>query len=57
MDIHTMRLAVSRAYNGQKWKDRVRDMSDEQVMAIYHKMLGSGQVKKNRGPVYKQLSY
>lgn len=47
MSIEEMRRAVSKAYDGQKWKDKVRDMSDAQVTAIYHKMAGSGQIKKN----------
>lgn len=30
-----MRLAVSRAYRGDKWKEKVRAMSDQQVIALY----------------------
>lgn len=55
MDINSMRLAVMKVYDGQKWKDKVHEMSDSQVTAIYHKMIGSGQIKQNRGPVYKVI--
>ena len=55
MTVGEMRLAISKVYDGQKWKDKVRDMSDSQVTAIYHKMIGSGQIKQNRGPVYKVI--
>ena len=30
-----MRLAVSRAYRGDKWKEKVRAMSERQVIALY----------------------
>jgi hypothetical protein len=55
MDVKDMRKAVSDEYDGEKWKDKVRNMSDAQVVAIYYRMIGCGQVKQNRGPVYKRL--
>lgn len=53
--IEQMRNEVSKAYNGQKWKDKVRNMSDAQVTAIYYKMNGTGQVKKNTYDPYKNF--
>lgn len=45
MTVGEMRRAISKAYDGKKWKDRVRKMTDEQVTAIYYKMTSSGQIK------------
>lgn len=38
-----MRLAVSRAYRGDKWKAKVRAMPDQQVIALYFTFKEKGQ--------------
>lgn len=45
MSVEEMRRAISKAYDGKKWKDKVRAMSDGQVTAIFYKMASSGQIK------------
>lgn len=38
MNIVQMRNEVSTAYLGKAWKDKVKKMSDNQVIAIYYKL-------------------
>lgn len=35
MDIEAMRREIAKAYPGDKWAKRVRNMSAEQVTAVY----------------------
>lgn len=35
MDIESMRREITKAYPGEKWAKRVRNMSAEQVTAVY----------------------
>lgn len=44
MSIQQMRDALSVLYSGQKWIDRVKKMSDAQVLAIYNQKLSEGKV-------------
>ena len=47
MSISQMRTALCRLYRGApKWVDRVRKMSDNQVYAIYMRMLEAGGFSK-----------
>lgn len=46
MNVVSMRAILKRQYNGAyKWVNRVNNMSDNQVVAVYYRMLGSGQLK------------
>ena len=46
MSVEAMRAVLKRQYNGAyKWVNRVNKMSDNQVIAIYRRMQGSGQLK------------
>lgn len=46
MSVDTMRAILKRQYNGAyKWVTRVNGMSDGQVVAVYYRMLNSGQLK------------
>ena len=38
--VSEMRIAVSRVYNGRKWKIKVDNMDDRQVMALYYRFYG-----------------
>ena len=47
MSIDQMRAALCRLYGGApKWVDRVRKMPDNQVYAIYMRMLEAGGLSK-----------
>lgn len=39
------RMAVESAYKGPKWKDKVKRMSDEQVVAIHRSLTKAGKIK------------
>lgn len=42
MTVEEQRNAISKVYEGKKWKDRVRVMRADQVIAIYHTFLQRG---------------
>lgn len=46
MSVEAMRAVLRGQYNGAyKWITRVNNMSDSQVVAVYYRMLNSGQLK------------
>lgn len=45
-NIVTMRQIISDAYPGLKWKERVVNMSTNQVVAVYYNLLKSGKLEK-----------
>ena len=45
MSIEQMRRAIQLVYPGEKWKKRVSRMSDDQIIAIYHKFVDSKKIK------------
>lgn len=46
MSVEAMRAVLKKQYKGAyKWVNRVNNMSDNQVIAVYYRMLGSGQLK------------
>ena len=46
ISVSEMRIAVSRVYSGRRWKIKVDNMSDRQVMALYYRFYHSGQLEK-----------
>lgn len=42
MDVHQMRYLVKQAYSGKKWKQKVDNMSDGQVTALYYSLARRG---------------
>lgn len=49
MEVTTMRAILKKQYNGAfKWINRVNSMSDNQIIAIYFRMLRAGQLKQAR---------
>lgn len=40
-----MRTEISKVYPGYRWPARVKDMKDNQVKAIWHRMVRDGQLK------------
>ena len=46
MSVEAMRAVLRKQYSGAyKWVNRVNNMSDNQVVAVYYRMLNSGQLK------------
>ena len=46
MSVEAMRAVLKKQYNGSyKWVNRVNNMSETQVIAVYKRMQGSGQLK------------
>lgn len=49
--IDDMRTAVARKYPGPRWKRKVSDMSDNQIMALYYRFYHSDEEKKEEPKV------
>lgn len=47
MTVEQMRRAVRKVYHSDKWFNKVAKMSDNQVIAIYNKMLESGKLNND----------
>lgn len=46
MSVEQMRHVLRQQYGGAfKWLNRVKNMKDNQVMAVYFRMLSAGQIK------------
>lgn len=46
MSVQQMRAVLKRQYNGAyKWVNRVNKMSDDQVIAVYYRMLNAHRLK------------
>jgi len=39
------RIVVAAMYKGSAWKDKVKRMSDEQVVAIHRSLLKAGKIR------------
>ena len=46
MSIEQMRELVISVYPGKAWEERVRKMSDNQILAIYNRFLYTGKFNK-----------
>ncbi|MDX9917306.1 MAG: hypothetical protein RBT15_04745 [Gudongella sp.] len=61
MNVETMRIEIAKAYPGLGWKRKVKEMSENQVIAVYHTFQKGNKFKPARktqvGPVYKQLTF
>lgn len=52
ISVDDMRLLVSKAYKGPKWKYKVQNMTDRQVIALYFSFCEKGKFdKKPEKPV------
>ena len=58
MDIRYMRGFVAEQYPGIKWKEKVRHMSEEQIVAIYYSMVNrkNKQTKSKKEESYHQMT-
>lgn len=45
MRICDMRKTVAETYSGLSWKDRVKHMPDDQVLAVYKRMEREGELR------------
>ncbi len=46
MSVQQMRALLYKQYGGAyKWVNRVKAMSDNQIIAVYHRMLGAGKFR------------
>lgn len=57
MSIEQMRNAVSNAYDSWRWRERVSQMPNAQVIAIYKNMEGRGQLNKPKAKGRKKEQY
>lgn len=48
MDVSNMRYAIAGAYPGNRWKERVSYMPENQVIAIYNHFIKDGVFEKQR---------
>lgn len=44
MSVEQMRSLVIRAYPGPRWETKVRNMSDNQIVAMYYRLVQSGKI-------------
>lgn len=54
MTVNQMRMAIAEAYPNLKWKDKCETMPDNQVIAIYKRIM-NGPTRKVPSEQYKQL--
>lgn len=47
MNVELMRSEINKVYLGNSWRERVKRMSDEQVIAVYHSFLRNDKFKKH----------
>ena len=52
MSVQQMRAAIYEVYPGRSWKEKVNNMSDAQVIAVYYSFLETG--KFDRKPAAKE---
>lgn len=45
MDVYSMRTWIEKAYPGENWKKKVRKMPDNQLVALYFRLVRSGKIK------------
>lgn len=46
MSVQQMRAAIYDVYPGRKWKIKVQNMPDDQVVAVYYSFLEKGKFKE-----------
>lgn len=49
-DVNSMRVAILAAYHGPRWEEKVRRMSDTQVIAVYYSFKENGKLEKREIP-------
>ena len=51
MSIEQMRMAILDVYGSESWEEKVKHMTDNQVIAVYHKFLANGKFDKKADSV------
>ena len=54
MTVSQMRSAISNVYSGKGWKEKVSNMPECQVIAVYYKFLNEGKFNKKSEPQEKK---
>ena len=57
MSVDEMRVAIVNAYKGPAWRVKVRNMSDEQVVAIYYRITNGKTARKNSKSTTDAMAY
>lgn len=61
MNTETMRREIAKVCTGAKWQRKVKEMPENQVIAVYHNLQKNNKLVKARkaqvGPVYTQLTF
>ena len=47
MNVETMRREIAKAYTGDAWKRKVKNMPENQVVAVYHNFQKTGRFETN----------
>lgn len=45
MTVEQMRESISKAYNTDSWKNKVKKMNEANVIAVYYRFLREGKIK------------
>ena len=45
MNVNQMRVRVAECYPGPRWAEKVQQMNDDQVIAIYYRLSKTGIIK------------
>jgi len=48
MNVETMRREIAGVYSGEKWKKRVKQMPENQVLAVYNTFVRTDRFKKQK---------
>jgi hypothetical protein len=45
MSVQQMRVEITKVYKGERWRLKVLRMTDNQVIAVYHRFVKDGLIK------------
>lgn len=49
LSVYSMRCLIADVYSSQTWKERVKHMSDDQVIAVYYSFCEKGKFNRFQG--------
>lgn len=55
MNVYEMRMYITKAYPGKKWKERCKAMKTNQVVAVYYSLLTRDRDKEKQAEGYSKL--
>ena len=56
MTVEAMRSALGEVYPGDRWKNKVKEMPDAQIVAMYKRMEAQGQLFKHTSELFGHVS-